>query len=110
MRIGYGWVSTRDQNPDGQRDALTAAGCDEIYVDKVGGGDACVAKQLGHAANVSSAADGLAAETLNVRRDSETRLPKAGLSDPLRKFRVGHPLAAVPGFGRARDRGSSANT
>jgi hypothetical protein len=28
MRIGYGRVSTRDQNPDAQRDALEAAGCD----------------------------------------------------------------------------------
>ncbi|TMR97558.1 recombinase family protein [Nonomuraea basaltis] len=37
MKIGYGRVSTRHQNPDSQRDALAAAGCDEIYVDKVSG-------------------------------------------------------------------------
>src|SRR5258708_23157658 len=31
--IGSGRVSTRDQNPDSQRDALTEAGCDRIFID-----------------------------------------------------------------------------
>ena len=37
MRIGYGRVSTRDQNPDSQRDALAAANCDEIFIDNASG-------------------------------------------------------------------------
>ena len=37
MRIGYGRVSTRDQNPDNQRDALAAANCDEIFIDNASG-------------------------------------------------------------------------
>jgi DNA invertase Pin-like site-specific DNA recombinase len=32
-RIGYGRISTSDQNPDSQRDALQRAGVDQIFLD-----------------------------------------------------------------------------
>ena len=37
MLIGYARVSTQDQNPNLQKDALREAGCTETYVDKVTG-------------------------------------------------------------------------
>ena len=35
--LGYAWVSTLEQNADPQRDALTAAGCRQVFVDHVSG-------------------------------------------------------------------------
>jgi len=37
MLIGYGRVSTSDQSPDLQTDALTAKGCDRVFVEKASG-------------------------------------------------------------------------
>lgn len=37
MRIGYVRVSTIDQNPELQREAMRSANCDQIYEDKISG-------------------------------------------------------------------------
>jgi DNA invertase Pin-like site-specific DNA recombinase len=37
QRIGYGRVSTRDQNAHDQEDALAKAGCDPIFVEQISG-------------------------------------------------------------------------
>jgi len=40
MKIGYARVSTMDQNPELQFDALQQAGCEKVYQDKVSGAKA----------------------------------------------------------------------
>ena len=44
MKIGYARVSTLDQNPDLQKDALEKAGCEKVIVDQISG---TVAKRPG---------------------------------------------------------------
>jgi DNA invertase Pin-like site-specific DNA recombinase len=38
MLVGYGRVSTMDQNAGLQKDALHAAGCEKLFIEKVSSG------------------------------------------------------------------------
>ena len=39
MSVGYAWISTITQNEGRQIEALTNAGCEKIYLDKMSGKD-----------------------------------------------------------------------
>jgi hypothetical protein len=79
MRIGDGRVSTRDQNPHAQHDALTAAGCEQIFIDKASGKLArrpeldkalLVARRRGDQLVITNPAGNLSAPRRSARRDA----------------------------------------
>jgi DNA invertase Pin-like site-specific DNA recombinase len=115
-KIGYARVSTHDQNPDSQRDALEAAGCEKVFTDKVTGklarrpqwdaclgylreGDALVITRLSRAArslrNLLDVADQLRERGIDLvvlKQQIDTTTPSGRL--------VFHIMAAIDEFQR----------
>src|ERR1700694_3176132 len=116
MRIGYARVSTADQNPDLQEDALQKAGCEKIFRDIASG---AVDSRKGLAEAVEYARDG---DTLVVwkldrlgrslneasQRDREwPRRPQSRLSESAREHGHDHQrrktdLSCIRGSGGIR--------
>lgn len=63
-KVGYARVSTREQNPAHQLDALTAAGCERVFTDKASG-KLARRPELDHALDVLRAGDQLIVTRLN---------------------------------------------
>src|ERR1700731_4586160 len=79
VRIGYARVSTTDQNPDLQEDALQKAGCEKIFRDVASG---AVDSRKGLAEALEYARDG---DTLVVwKLDRLGRSPMARLEDGIK--------------------------
>lgn len=56
MKIGYARVSTEEQKPELQIDALKAAGCERVFIDKVSGAK-FDRPELNHAKDILRAGD-----------------------------------------------------
>src|ERR1019366_696838 len=74
MLIGYARVSTFDQNPALQRDALTEAGCDRIFTEPLSGAVAG-RPQLADAMNYARSGD--SASSARAAKIPNTGLPAA---------------------------------
>jgi DNA invertase Pin-like site-specific DNA recombinase len=64
LKIGYARVSTDDQNLEQQRDALRAAGCAQVYEEKISSGKA-TRPELDHAIKALRAGDTLVVQRLD---------------------------------------------
>lgn len=97
MRIGYGRVSTHDQNPDGQHEALKAAGYERVFIDHASGTLASRHPELDNALLVARPGDELVV----------TKLDRLGrLLDPMHAPSAAHPCGPRhEGFGGNADRG-----
>ena len=101
MKIDYGRVSTRDQNPSAQRDALTAAGCDRVFIDKASGKLAS-RPELARALLVARAGDQLVVTKLDRPAAIVDRVRDPGLGE--RHRGVGHHRRALRDAGKHRFR------
>jgi predicted site-specific integrase-resolvase len=101
MKIGYGRVSTRDQNPDARRDALAAAGCDQVFTGKASG-KLARRPELDRAPLVARAGDQLVVTKLDRLGRSLEHL--IGLAKDLQARSIDLVVLDQGGAGNARER------